>query len=107
MTDKTRFVFKAAGVTFGNRQNYLGYLLKHPEARIVLWREPQNKYDKNAIKILAVTDKRLDMGYVPRELAQTLAPQMDAKKFVKIDRFAVTGTHKDKKSFGMTLYATI
>jgi hypothetical protein len=40
-----------------------------------LEREPNNEYDKNAIRVAHGGAK---LGYVPRELAQILAPLMDA-----------------------------
>lgn len=101
---KTTINFNAAGVTFNKRQNLLAHLLSHPEAKITLWREPGNKHDPNAIKILANTGKRFQIGYVPRKLAETLAPIMDKKTFVAIDAFKVVGNWKS--NYGIQLQAS-
>ena len=101
---KTTINFNAAGVTFEKRQNVLAYLLKHPEAKITLGREPGNKFDANAIKILATTDKRVQIGYVPRKLAEMLAPLMDSTHFVKVEDFKVVGNWKS--NYGMKLQAS-
>ena len=42
---------------------------------LVLVREPQNRYDENAIKITTRTGHKL--GYIPRGEAEFLAPLMD------------------------------
>lgn len=96
--------FHAAGVTFNNRQKMLGYLIKHPDAKIVLCREPDNKHDKNAIKILAKTDRRVNVGYVPKILAEKLAPLMDSKTFIHIDQFQIIGSYHS--NYGMKLKAS-
>lgn len=47
-----------------------------PNQRLELLREPTNKHDKNAIQVLWGPGRQL--GWVPRQLAETLAPLMDA-----------------------------
>ncbi|XP_051118179.1 fanconi-associated nuclease 1 homolog isoform X2 [Andrographis paniculata] len=48
------------------------------ESRICLSRDPENVRDSNAIKVLCEDGKNDDMlGYIPRELAQYLAPLID------------------------------
>ena len=44
-------------------------------APLVLRRDPANEHDPNAIAVLAGDDQ---IGWVPRELAAELAPQLDA-----------------------------
>lgn len=86
--------FRAAGVTFENRQGLLCHLEKCPKAnaRILLFREPGNKHDANAIKILAATGaKRFQVGYVPKDVAAILAPLMDADKFIRIKNWHIIG----------------
>ncbi|RLF67188.1 MAG: hypothetical protein DRN26_02835, partial [Thermoplasmata archaeon] len=39
-----------------------------------LVRQPDNKYDSNAIAVLSCN---VHVGYLPREIAQELAPRMD------------------------------
>jgi HIRAN domain len=45
-----------------------------PGARLELRRDPDNEYDANAIQVRAGDQ----LGWVPRELAEELAPQLDA-----------------------------
>lgn len=95
---------KAAGTTFNNRQHYLRYLLtQNKKYKILLVREPKNKADCNAIKILARTDDRktVQIGYVPRIDASVLAPLMDTGTFVQITDNRITGGFDF--NFGMTL----
>lgn len=42
---------------------------------ILLLREPENKYDSNAIKVLG---NGKAMGYIPKLVAEHLAPQLDS-----------------------------
>lgn len=87
--------FQVAGTTFGNRQKYLAYL-KHQKKtfRTTLVREPTNKHDPNAIQVMAKTDgkpTRMPLGYVPRELAEKLAPMMDKGKFIYVNGTEIVG----------------
>ena len=48
-----------------------------PGSPLVLYRDPSNEHDPNAIAVhLALTGEQL--GWVPRELAAELAPELDA-----------------------------
>jgi len=81
-----------AGVTFDGRQEVLAELYEIQEAQkagtttpsiaiipIDLVREPDNKYDANAIQVLAEgNDGYKHVGYVSRDLAARLAPLLDA-----------------------------
>jgi hypothetical protein len=67
------FCFHAHGVKFGNRQTTIKSCVRGNQVQLV--REPNNFYDKFAIRI--VRDGR-ELGYVPREDAATLAPMLDA-----------------------------
>ena len=65
---------RVVGVTFEGRQAVVA-LLQFRET-VVLKREPDNPYDANAIRV-----ERLDgaqIGYIPKEMAITIAPLMDA-----------------------------
>lgn len=42
----------------------------------ILYREPSNPHDKNAIKVKAYG--KYDLGYIPRDLAAELAPLLDS-----------------------------
>lgn len=47
-----------------------------PGAPLTLRREPSNEHDPNAIAVLTAT--RAQLGWVPREVAAQIAPQIDA-----------------------------
>jgi hypothetical protein len=69
----------AAGVTFENRQKLLLALWDESQRRGLplsgtLHREPENKYDPNAIQIRI---EGMHIGYVPKQIAAGLAPRMD------------------------------
>ena len=74
---------KVVGVTFTNedtgvtRQSILSKCTT--DTAIFLEREPNNKYDKNAIKVMTLMGQ---VGYVGKEYASILAEMMDAgRKF--------------------------
>lgn len=95
-----------AGVTFDKRQNYLNYIKKqkNEDIKIYLRREPKNPYDKNAISVFAynkTTHKYADCGYIPAELAKTLAPLMDNGIYITAKNYTVTGI--SQKTLGMTV----
>lgn len=90
------YKFNAAGVTFGKRQRYLCDLENCiGQCRLFLWREPANKTDSNAIKIVVAkpNGKKYAVGYIPKTTAAKLAPIMDNGGFVAIDSFSVVGGH--------------
>ena len=108
-----------AGVTFDNRQKYLKGIKKIAEKKdsdlqIVLEREPENTYDANAVKVIARWqlseeykntkrekytpmgndfEKRVCIGYLPKEVAKRVAPVMDSgfanKNWVIVDSFLI------------------
>lgn len=72
------FHTKVAGVTFGNCQRVIRKLSNGQE--LLLIREPGNKFDKNAIKVMTLTGGQV--GYISASIASSLAVQMDTgKKF--------------------------
>jgi len=50
--------------------------------RIQFIRNPNNEYDKNAIEIWFKNGQHM-LGHIPARLARSLAPEMDAGKFLK------------------------
>lgn len=77
--DKIKNVeLKVVGVTFSNEDGtkrkdiIVGMKLESP---IMLEREPSNKYDTNAVKVL--TDGG-QIGYIGKDYSSILAPYMDA-----------------------------
>ncbi|MBQ4479137.1 MAG: HIRAN domain-containing protein [Victivallales bacterium] len=68
---------KVAGVTFEGRQEILKGMMGAPRlARLV--REPDNKYDPNAIAVVANGQK---IGYIPKAIAGDLAGLLPAIRF--------------------------
>jgi single-stranded-DNA-specific exonuclease len=64
---------RVVGVTFDNRQAIINRL--QVGEQVVLRREPSNAHDHNAIR---VENSRCEqIGYIRRELAETLAPALD------------------------------
>jgi len=85
------------GVTFSNadgcsRQRIIEGLSKHPWGLywLQLRRERDNAYDPNAIRVdaIRVGNRSAQLGYLPRELAQVLAPEIDTGKEVYIVDFS-------------------
>ena len=104
-----------AGVTFDGRQEVLAELYEIQEAQkagtttpsiaiipIDLVREPDNKYDANAIQVLAEgNDGPKHVGYVPRHLAAKLAPLLDAGATVTTDPARIICGGLDSTVFGV------
>lgn len=77
---KEMLKFRAVGTTFGERQGFLAYVSKFENKYVTLRREPKNTADVNAIKIIChvpETGKHVQIGYVPKTIAKTLAPKID------------------------------
>lgn len=71
-------ILKVVGVTFGNedgtsRQEIISNMTKN--APIILKREPDNKFDTNAIAVYSIDGQ---VGYIGREYAKILAPLIDS-----------------------------
>jgi len=65
---------QVVGITFDDRQVVAAHLWLGEE--VWLLREPKNRFDRNAIRIMRQNGRQL--GYLNRELAQQLAPRLDA-----------------------------
>jgi len=84
----SRKTFNVAGITHRNdgmkitRLEWVGKYVMHG-AKFALEREPDNEWDKNAIKVIHVlkSGKRMCIGYVPnsvkKKLADEFAPLID------------------------------
>ena len=89
---------KAVGVTFENRQGGLWSVLKSGQKfKTILRREPSNKYDANAVKILVQREDgvTVHVGYVPRNISFWLAQKMDAGLIVHAFNGHVIGRKKN------------
>lgn len=62
-----------AGITFENRQEYIKNLKVGDKLKIV--RDPSNQFDCNAIRLLDAKNNQL--GFIPKEIAEKLAPEID------------------------------
>jgi hypothetical protein len=80
--DKLLIKTKLAGVTFGSRQHYIKKYARNSQ-KWWLIREPDNKFDPNAIRV-CVSKWKADVGYIPKKLAQELAPVIDAGVDLKV-----------------------
>lgn len=94
---------KVRGVTYGNRQKLLKRLscYKDEDIKLIASREYDNPYDRNAIEIyVSVKGKTACLGYVGKQLAESLAAMMDDGAWV-IPLFGnITGGRKGK-AFGL------
>lgn len=91
---------KVVGVTKGeDRQDLIAYLKAGEE--LVLKRDRENEFDKNAIKVLNKEGEQL--GWINRELAAELAPELDAGREFKALVTEVTGGTEDKPTLGCNI----
>lgn len=109
---KFSMTIRAAGTTFGNRQERLGFLKQfNPgDLSVTLEREPDNKYDNNAIQIVVhihSLSRRTVIGYVPKELAQELAKVIDMGIQVKASLMQVIGGYSYKETLGALINIAI
>lgn len=98
-----------AGVTFDNNQAHLWRLAQTRKTSwLYLKREPKNAHDANAIRVMIGRRGAypLAAGYVPKKLAKTLAPLMDAGQRVSVMDYRFVGGNDKKKTLGvrMTLH---
>lgn len=67
---------KLAGVSFGDCQKNIKQFGCADIGTYALVREPENPHDSNAVRVSLFGF--IDMGFLPRGVAQVLAPLMDA-----------------------------
>jgi hypothetical protein len=94
------FHSKVAGVTYENRQQVIKKL-KDGDA-LILKREPNNPYDKNAIAVLTKSNEQV--GYIGKDLAIKLAPLMDDGAIFEVNISKITGDGHTKK--GVNIHIT-
>lgn len=109
---KLTMTIRAAGTTFGNRQERLQFLKQfQPEdLSITLEREAGNKFDSNAIQIvihIKPISRKTVIGYVPRGLAKELAKVMDAGIHAAASLVQIIGGYGYKESLGALVNITI
>jgi hypothetical protein len=89
---------KLAGVSFNGRQNSIKFL--QPEMKLDLIRDYKNEYDKNAI---AAYIENNPIGWIPKYLAEKLAPEMDAGISWHAVIKDITGRDKDTQGVNIEL----
>lgn len=109
---KLSMKIRAVGTTAGNIQERLGFMKRFPvntmQAELV--REPENPFDKNAIKIvihLRSINRKTVIGYVPRRLAAGLAAVIDAGIQAKVELLQILGGYSYKENYGCLLNISI
>ncbi|HYZ16360.1 MAG TPA: HIRAN domain-containing protein, partial [Candidatus Acidoferrum sp.] len=93
------FNTKVVGVSFEGRQDVVAGVV--PGAALDLRRDPSNAYDPNAI---GVWYGALQLGFLKREIAARIAPNIDAGERYRADVTAITGG--GTKAFGINIYVT-
>ena len=69
-----KIVTRLNGVTFEDAQENINLFGCRDIGWYAMIREPNNPHDPNAIRVTAVGKF---MGYIPKDIARTVAPQMD------------------------------
>ena len=95
---------KIVGVTFDNRQNIITKINEMVD-KLVPVREPNNPHDENAINIYVHTHKgeKKSVGYINRNLAAKLAPEIDQGKKLVINDYFVTGSRAEGTILGIII----
>ena len=88
---------KVVGNTFApNGQELLSQLKAGDQ---LLWeREPQNKFDKNAIKLF--NNAKMKIGYIPKDLAKDLSEVLDNGKVKAMEIKVNQITGNEEKNLG-------
>lgn len=102
---KLSMTIRAAGVTFGNRQERLAFLrqFKLEDLTVTLEREKDNQHDGNSIQIVVhikPIHRRTVIGYVPKGLARELSQVIDMGIQVKASLMRIIGGYGYKESLG-------
>ena len=75
--------------------------LCHEGESLILRREPDNKYDRNAVAVLRENGKQI--GYLSRDDAEWIARIMDDGDRVGAKIKWITGGKRDKPSYGLVI----
>lgn len=102
---KLTMTIRAAGTTFENRQERLNFLrqFKPEDLTVTLEREPENRFDRNAIRIVVhilPISRKTVVGYVPKGLARELSRVLDMGVQVKASLMKIIGGYSYKESLG-------
>lgn len=95
---------RVAGVTFDNRQAVIARL--HVHEPMILRREPNNAYDRNAIRVENGCGEQI--GYIRKELAQRLASAIDrAGGVISAEVAALVGGDQQGYALGVRIRFTV
>jgi len=94
-----QIITKLAGVTFGNCQENIKMYGYPSFSTYELRREIDNYHDLNAVRVGVGV---YDMGYLPRHIAQIIAPMMDVGRSF-IAEFVSMNMSMSHKTVGMTV----
>jgi hypothetical protein len=94
-----RHIIKLVGVTIDDAQENIKKFGCKDIGSFALVREPDNLHDQNAIRVEL---GGLYLGYVPRNIAKDLAPEMDKGK-----RFIALFVNRNEHSFHDTIGLTV
>jgi len=83
------FYTKVAGVSFDGRQRYVRRL--RIGESLILERDRYNPYDRNAIKVMNSNGEQI--GFISKEIASTMAFNMDLGIRYSVIVSAITGTN--------------
>ena len=109
---KLTMTIRATGTTAGNRQRILEFLrqFKAEDLSATLEREKDNRYDKNAIRVVVhihPIKKRAVIGYVPKALAAELAKVIDMGVPVAATLLQIIGGYSYKENLGALINIAI
>lgn len=96
-------MIRLAGVTFEGGQKNIKEL-NCPEGTLLTGtREPDNKFDPNAIRI---TYEGKYLGYIPKGFAKEIAPQIDSGAIFEFKKLDKVGGHPGAESRGLSVLVT-
>ena len=100
------------GVTHAGRQDRLRILdnFRKDDLEVGFIRDRGNSFDRNAIKVLVMIKslrKYTEVGYIPRALAERLAPVMDKGIRIRAELGGILGGYGDKENYGMLVRAAV
>ena len=109
---KLSMTIRAAGTSFENRQERLSFLkqFRPEDLSVTLEREPDNRYDPNAIHIVVhirSIRRRTVIGYIPKGLARELSKVIDMGIQVKASLMQIIGGYSYKENLGALVNITI
>ena len=104
--------FRVKGVMAAGRQKRLEYLdtFRKDDLQVGFIREKDNCFDKNAVAVLVMVKsirKYTKVGYLPRVLAERLAPVMDKGIKIRAELGGILGGYGEKENYGMLVRATV